>query len=57
MDRDEFRHRAMFAAMTGLLASSKGWAGDDLAEELARRCIVFADTLVEANTIDKDEEK
>lgn len=56
MDRAEFRQRAMIAAMQGLLASSVGWAGDDLAEELARRAIMFADALLEANTIDDDQQ-
>lgn len=56
MDIAEFRHRAMIAAMLGLLASSDGWCGDKDAKELTRRCVMFADALLEANTIDEEEE-
>lgn len=51
----EFRQWAMIHAMQGLLASCDGWIGDGDAKELARRSIVFADALLEANTIDDTE--
>ena len=39
----------MIAAMQGFIIAGEGWAGDDLATEAARRAVVFADALVEAN--------
>jgi hypothetical protein len=57
MDQAEFRQTAMIAAMQGLLAASDGWCGDNDAKELVRRSILFADALLEANTIDEIDEK
>lgn len=54
MDRADFRQWAMIHAMQGLLANPN--LDDDSLEAIVKDSVLFADALLEANTIDEPAE-